>query len=200
MADGLGSRWEHKDIKYKQLITINSVPLIYRTVQQISLYTNDILVIAPEEFEKYLNVQITTLGYRNHEDRPLLDGILRTKPFWKSPTLILLGDVIFSNYAIECLFKTEISSWILGRIKPNTVTGKQASELFSLRFDPKLENIEHNLSVSLNSGSGKLWDYYYRIQPTIISINDYTDDIDSPQAYDEFYEQMNNAACKDDKD
>jgi hypothetical protein len=188
MADGLGSRWNHPEVQYKQLIDINGTPLVIRTINQLA--NHNIILVAPEYFESVIpeNVALTSLGYRDNEKRPLLDGILRTKKWWTDITYILLGDVVYSNAAIECLFNIDFDSWVLGRTKPNKIIGKQAGELFSLVFSPEKEDIEKNLKTALSKPgcTGKLWDYYFSYQPPLLELNDYTDDIDSPEAYEQF--------------
>ena len=153
MSDGLGSRWDNHANRFKQLIDINGVPLICRTIEQVKPFDHNIILIAPEPFNDIIpaGISLTTLGYREHEKRPLLDGILRCKKFWTERTFILLGDVIYSNYAIETIFSVELDSWIMGRCKPNPVTGKKASELFSFVFNPNTENIEYNLKEALKT-------------------------------------------------
>ena len=193
MADGLGSRWDHSEVKYKQLIDVNGTPLICRTLKQLEPHNHNIIVVAPDYFKNILlhTLTITTLGYREGEKRPLLDGILRTKDWWTDITYILLGDVIYSNAAIECLFSVDFPSWILGRTKKNKITGKAAGELFALVFDRTIP-IQDQLKELLSGPActGKLWDYYFGYLPPIIELNDYTDDIDSPQAYEQFYPAM----------
>jgi hypothetical protein len=202
MADGTGSRWDHPEVTFKHLIDVNGTPLIARTVKQIKKYhpKTNIICVAPEEFEAHLpGIPVTTLGYRDTEKRPLLDGILRTKPFWTEETVILLGDVIFSELAIKWLFTVEFSSWILGRTTQNKVIGKKAGELFSWSFNHTKEPIEYNIRECLKDKkcSGKLWDYYWRHRPSLVELNDYTDDIDSPQAYVQFYPRLLKAVRND---
>lgn len=196
MSDGTGSRWNHPDIKFKQLININNTPLTLRTIYQLSRYTTDIILISPDVFRQYIKipdyVTQTTLGYRDNEKRLLLEGILRTAPFWRDRTVILLGDVIYSHACIRALFEIDFPLWILGRTTPNHYTGKQARELFSLIFNLHETDVAYNIKTILNKPgcSGKLWDFYFSVLPPLIEINDWTDDLDSLEAYKEFYEKI----------
>jgi choline kinase len=183
MADGTGSRWNHPEVRYKQLIKLSYTTIIERTIAQVSKYPVNITLIAPEEFDKIIHITVAriSLGYRPTETRTLLDGILKTKQLWTEKTYILLGDVIYSNAAIDQIFTCELDTWILGRIGANKVTGKTASELFSFVFNPEKENIAYNLqSLLQNNIAGKLWNYYQKYKPPIIQTDDYTDDVDSP--------------------
>ena len=201
MCDGLGNRWINKYIPYKHLIPFDGVPLISRTINQLQDQYCDIILVAPEEFKYHIeipeNVLCTSLGYRDEEPRTLLDGILRTKSFWSYDTSVLLGDVVFSHRSINSLFDTYYPEHILGRLGANMVTRKQAGELFALSFtDNKTTFL--NLK-SLKNTSGKLWDYFKVYKPTLLLPNDYTDDFDSPQAYEQFYDFMLEAVRRDDE-
>ena len=201
MADGLGIRWMHTKVQYKQLLDINGIPIIVRTINQIKNYTDNITVFAPEDFTEHLptGTSLTSLGYRKYQPRKLLDGILRAKDFWGDETIILLGDVIFSNKAINYLFSIDLPCWILGRAFSNKITGKRAGELFAISF--KNHDVEENIeSILLDKyNPGKLWSYYHAYKPSLVETTDYTDDIDSPQAYEQFYECLCEAAKVDDE-
>jgi len=188
MCDGLGIRWNNSDIRYKQLIPLDDTTIITRTIYQLEKYDTEILVIAPDDFKPYINNhRITTLGYRDNQERTLIDGIVRTRDFWKYRTNIILGDVIFSNRAIDLLFYYMDYEFIIGRTGRNKVTGKLAAELFALSFAGfHAENVFQRMLKM----SGKLWNYYYKFHPPLFNPEDYTDDIDSPQAYDQFYQRM----------
>jgi hypothetical protein len=205
MADGIGSRWNKYNIEYKQLLDVDGTPLTLRTIQQLNKYTNNIILIAPDKFKHLIKIPEyvlhTSLGYRSNENRVLLDGILKTKNFWADRTTIILGDVWFTDAAIRTFFELDLPCWILGRTGPNRFTGKQAGELFSLNFNVSHAEIEYNLITALSKlgNSGKLWDYYFSYKPALIELNDWTDDIDSPEAYKETYEKLVEQAKNDEK-
>jgi hypothetical protein len=196
MSDGTGSRWQHPIVKYKQLIDIDGSPLTLRTIKQLNIYTTNIILIAPDEFKTLIDIPEyvvqTTLGYRDNEKRLLLDGILRTKDFWGEKTTIVLGDVVFSDAAIHTFFNIDLPSWILGRTRPNKYTEKKAGELFSLTFNIAHTEMLYNLTTALSKlgNTGKLWDYYFSYKPALFELHDWTDDIDSPEAYKQFYPKM----------
>ena len=202
MCDGLGNRWISPDVKYKHLIPFDGIPLVFRTIHQLQQYPCNIILIAPEEFKDYDHypdeVFHTSLGYRETEPRTLLDGILRTKALWTEDTIILLGDVVFSNAAIKMLLESSLPyTWMFGRTDPNPFTGKLASELFAFSFNPYQDNIIGNINSMLGL-SGKLWEYYYTYDLYLLKSRCYTDDFDSPEAYQQFYDKMLEAVRKDD--
>ena len=190
MCDGLGSRWIDQETKYKHLIEFDGIPLILRTICQLRKYPCNIILIAPDDFKRYFKVPSgvvhTSLGYRENEERTLLNGIVRTQPFWGDDTSILLGDVVFSSHAIDLLFSDISPFWIMGRSGKNVVTGKFAGELFTLSFPL---NLHGALLEELKIG-GKLWNYYNTYPISLFSPGDYTDDFDSEQAYEQFYSKM----------
>lgn len=202
MADGLSSRWEEE---CKHLLPVNGIPLIARTVKQIkSCNLDNITLICPDSFRNIPELdKISTMsnGYKPLEDRPLLDGILRTQMLWSDRTIILLGDVCFSNKAIKLLVDSGMDYFLLGRKGRNKVTGKQAGELFALSFmDHNQEDLVDCLQDVLYSGEKKLWGLYKYYPITIYETCDYTDDIDSVQAYTQFWDKLHKAAIEDDED
>ena len=72
-----------------------------------------------------------------------------------------MGDVVFSNAAIDSLFKITLPSWILGRGGENRITGKEAGELFAFTFNPNREDVFSNIK-SKDWNSGKLWEYFHK--------------------------------------
>ena len=67
------------------------------------------------------------------------------------------------------------------------------------RVIPLKEPIEQNLKDALarKDSSGKLWEYLWMFRPPLIELNDYTDDIDSPEAYEQFYSDLLDAVNQD---
>jgi len=205
MADGLGSRWESNQapVEYKQLLLMNGIPLIVRTINQVKSYKPDeITLICPDSFMDIpgIDVPTTTLGYRDYETRPLLDGILRTQHLWSEKTIILLGDVCFSNHALSMVLDILGGYYLLGRKGSNKVTGKQAGELFALTFlEYSQDTLIDSLQDILYSGETKLWGLYKYYPISIYEPCDYTDDCDSPQSYVQHWNKLEQAAIKDDK-
>jgi len=174
--------------------------LICRTIRQIDKM--DTVVVAPEVFREYVGVLVTTIGYRDGQERPLLDGILKTQDFWGDErTVILLGDVVFSNKAIETIFELNYPYFIFGRNGSNQVTGKEAGELFAFSFSSGYyDRVIDKIEGLLKNNKKKLWDLLRsdRAIPLIQILGDYTDDTDSPQSYEQFWSKLENAAITDD--
>jgi len=206
MADGLGSRWfdgRSNPPPYKQLLPINKIPLIERTYNQVKSYDVDnIYLICPGTFAHYLSegLPMQSLGYKEGKARPILDGILKTQLLWSDRTIVLLGDVCFSNSAINLLLTSGMDYFILGRKGENKISGKRAGELFALSFfeDRQSEVVKQLISV-LNSGGKKLWDLYNAFPITLYETCDSTDDTDSPEAYLQFWPAIKSSAMRDDE-
>ena len=135
MAQGKGSRWTRNspvDVP-KQLIPIGDTTIIGRTIKQLGR-EHEIVVVAPSEFVIQVPewCKVVTL------DEPtgaLLRGIYFTGNLWESDrNVILLGDVIFSNTAIDLILNEKLSFAMYGRIGTNLVAGKEASELFKTKM------------------------------------------------------------------
>jgi len=207
MAQGKGSRWGNPELP-KQCIPIGGRPLIDRTLEMIPS-NFDVTLIAPGDTLPYIATD-RKFNYRYFLDPgSLLKGIWLCREglnFQLDNVLILLGDVIFSRRMANYIFS---KNWeeitLFGRIGGNKTTGKDASELFALWLPAhETENFFKELKlvwISLHESGkeGKLWNLSREFGYKIRTLNDdYTDDIDSPQEYEQFYEILNEAAIKDD--
>ena len=207
MAQGKGSRWGNPDLP-KQCIPIGGRPLIDRTM---SMIPDGYLVtlISPDDVLSCISTE-RTFAYDYFVDPgSLLKGIWLCRhhidPAMDN-ALFLLGDVVFSRKMAHYIFsKTWNEITLFGRIGANKKTGKAASELFALwipyhsaeSFFSELKLVWVSLADSGNEG--KLWnlsrEFGYRIRTLK---DDYTDDIDSPQEYEQFYDLLNLSAIEDD--
>ena len=209
MAEGSGDRWKHRErfvspVSHKQLLPINGIPLIERTIIQANAYDlGNVTLICPDCFRDVMatDVAMMSLGYKKGNDRSILDGILKTQLLWDDRTIILLGDVCFSHKSIRFLSEAALDCFLLGRKGANPVTGKSAGELFALSFLEHRQNeIVRSLYIALNSDGKKLWDLLNELPMTIYETCDYSDDTDSPEAYIMFWAKLRDAAIKDDKE
>jgi len=207
MCQGKNSRWAddlrndyHAPCDYKQLVPVNGVPLICRTLEQVRGVSNVVIIGHGNIYRDYHN-QVHTLRDPSGD---LIEGILRTTNHWENETdvLYLLGDVLYSNYAIltilSLLYITSPLT-LYGRLSGNYYTGKTAKEIFALHVNPSDSAYDLLRSVSKDKdGKAKLWDVYSRTG-RIVPIADYTDDIDSPQEYKLFFKELERRAYLDDK-
>ena len=228
LAQGRGSRWKEElgrnltiDLpsEYKQLIPIgDGEVLINRTNRQIwQSYSNnpivgqsvsDVTVIAPSDFVQYMPSWVKFRSF--HEPTGcILEGICRTKKEWEGHRVVfLLGDVVYSNRMIREIFSNTDTVSFFGREGANVFTGKEASEIFAFSFN---EDIITQLNIwnemrflwFTKQIKAKLW--HLRDDMPSISFafrkvfDDYTDDIDSPEEYNLFYEKLKESALADDE-
>jgi len=203
MAQGEGSRWrEHTYVdlpsKFKQLTPLGDETIITRTLRQIKSCP-DVTVIADGYFAAYMPQDVKLVYFRFPGS--LLFGIQQTIKWMDDRNIILLGDVVYSNSLIEKILSSEEGYMIHGRKNGNPVTGKKARELFALvvshHFIPVLDQQINNCLVA--NKNAKLWDLYTRINTPLL-VDDYTDDLDSPEEYLQFWSKLKEAALRDDNE
>jgi len=217
MAQGKGSRWTYDDrtgylppATHKQLVMIGDEPIIVRTLRQLherlGFGKENIIVVADGDyFFQHIQNHAGLMTYREPVGT-ILNGIWMSKDFWLASNRIifLLGDVVFSNEAIDKILSnnSEVATFY-GRKGMNVVTGKSAKEIFALEIPTDLyvkDFIISELYSYWNKGLGtKLWDLYNYVDMDFVKINDYTDDIDSPQEYQQFHETLERLAIEDDE-
>ena len=201
-------RKKQLSISAKHLLPIRNQPLLKRTIDLFAPY-GDITVFAWKEYEKHIDYPCSTI----HPVKSLLDGILQTRGSWGDKTVFLLGDVLFSRQAVSDIVKINELRFF-GRPGPNRVSGKAGKELFGFTMmrEDWDQVIEYCELVIVKQKKLKclsnLWALYRlccgnECHQDIIDlkllevIDDYTDDIDSPQAYNQFWDSMIGAELDD---
>ena len=208
MAQGHGSRWLRdarttieSPCEYKQVLPItDDENLISRTIRQLD-YDPLIKVICAGEFYPYLPEGTEIESFRE-PIQPILHGIWNTKQEWESydRVIIILGDVAFSNLAIIRILINRQELALFGRLGANPITGKEAGEIFALSIYPdKYMEVICRLKDLWQSGKQKIWDYYNEYGADFVEINDYTDDVDSLEAYVQFWPKMKEKILEDDE-
>lgn len=201
MAQGKGSRWGSEDVpaEYKQLILVNEEVLIKRTIRQlIERGLSDITVIANGDFAEHTSGILRSL----HEPTGSINqGLLALYKDWEQDgyTLFILGDVIFSEEAMNIIKDNREDFRLFARPWRNAVTGKEAREIFAVKiYRTQLARFQRLLQTLVNEDAPKLWNMYDKVKymsPFPVEfIDDWTDDIDSPQEYDEFFYIMEQCA------
>ena len=203
MCQGKGILWREESkiseklpSEVKHLMLINGEHLVCRTLRQLK--GNDVTLVGLGDiFRKYCN-HIFTL---REPTGSLIDGIIRTSPRWdENGILFLLGDVVYSYYAISVILSGVYSKspfTLFGRLTGNLYTGKARKEIFAL-YIPSMTDEMCNLFEQIRQkSSAGLWDLY-NVSKTIVPIADYTDDIDSPEEYIKFYSKLQDRVNWDD--
>jgi hypothetical protein len=145
----------------------------------------------------------------------LLQGVLTSMTMWAEKTMILLGDVAFSHAMIDHMLLNNGLNFY-GRAGANRFTGKEAGELFGLVFhtEHRIEIMNHCHWMTARGRPinypPKLWALYRLMagfehdaegqveDKLLVQLDDYTDDLDSPEGYKQFWSKLNGEAAIDD--
>jgi hypothetical protein len=219
-CSGNGSRWDNYMNIPKHLININGEILLHRTVRLIKK-VSDLSEIPVEicivSFEEGLyKVDETTLIKPNidsfHRNAYFGSPFLYVSKDWWSKddvTVILFGDVYFTEEAMNTILKTTSSSYLFfGREKGSSITGGRWGEIFAISFVPefhkKLCNVLDELKKMKDCGILQRflhWEIYrklqsinlfeHRIKGNFIEINDFTEDFDDSDDYNDWIMRWN---------
>ncbi len=193
LAAGDGERWGDYLGVPKQLISINGESLLERMVRLVRRNgIHDIDVVAIDE-----RLRIPGCGfYRPERRRWTVESMLSSRGLWKEDTIVLLGDVYFTDRAIRRVARYDGPLRVFGRYEGSILTGHPYGEVFALRFrDGQGVRIAQHLQSVVDSGGGGLWRLYRsmmgfpldanRIENHVFrSVDDFTDDFDDPCDYD----------------
>ena len=187
LAAGQQSRFP-ENYTPKQLLEICGETLLARQVRQLKQFdviptvitkNNEIKRQAPVSFEP------------RHNDT-VLQTLLSTEPLWSAKTIILLGDVFYSQKLIEDIFADSqpIKFWLTG------------TEIYSFSFisskKEEIKNAINKIDQNRRLFSAKLWHLYRRLNNiplrdhkiltndmTSNEICDYSFDVDSLVQYED---------------
>ena len=128
---------------------------------------------------------------------------LSSRELWNETgrTIVLLGDVWFSENAIKTIFKNPTDDWTaFGRAEGSKFTGHPYGELFAQRFTCDKEHEKNLLFLDdmYRAGTCKRiasgWAHYqlmigkdpniHAVGPRFVEIDDFTDDFDCPEDFD----------------
>lgn len=208
-AQGRAARWQPSKripwippIPYKQLLDINGITLLERTISQLKLNNlRNIVLVTSKGMLQYISINGLTIRSFSTPRESVLETILGTRDLWTERIFVVLGDVLFSNKAIQTITKTKEAAVMFGRSGPNRVSGKEASEIFGMSFiEERAEQIIAQMSMLIRmKPDRKLWSLFKATEFfSFVQIDDYTDDIDDPEAHIKFWPRMLKAALKDD--
>jgi SAM-dependent methyltransferase len=158
-AAGSGKRWSNYLQRRKHLIQIDGETLLDRTVRLLRErgITDIWLSHHPEYQYKLPGVQMfeAPLEASNAVAR------LSTRPIWhpSERTLILLGDVYFTEQALDIMVRDHGLGWThFARLSPSKVTGKPGCEMFGCSFGP--EDHDAYADALHRAGPGSDWPAY----------------------------------------
>jgi len=201
---------------YKQCLPIGGETLIARTIRLLAKHVGErdhVYLVSTNDLRDEAGVGVwLTSGkakvlkqWTLRGGGPLLTGIadcMDQSP-WSSEIVFLLGDVLFSRRALEVAIGAYGGSIrrmrFTARLEPSSVSGKAAPELFSLAVQGDgIDEVRKMIGILTKRGNqmpGKLWNLWdMAMTPPTWPINDYTDDVDSPEEYLAFWPAMRDAA------
>lgn len=202
-AAGGGSRWANHRGHRKHLLEIDGETLINRIVRLLKKNGVDDIYLVHHVDTPYQVNGAVSVPHVNYVSNAL--ARLATQPLWSTTgkTLIILGDVWFTEEAIATMVKP-VEGWNhYARLSPSIATGKPGAEMFGCQFGPE----DHDIYVAglKAAGLGTDWPAYCAMtghdpQTPVEEIRDWgmhidipddgTDDFDFPQDYYRFMKFM----------
>lgn len=205
MAGGSGSRWKNYQGVPKHLIELEGEQLIARTIRQFE--DLEPTVIAPTEYLSY-NLQAPVVP----GSRPTgldIDKIMSSRLLWpaRSRTVILYGDVWFSDEAVGLIKQEPPGVKFYGRFNASKFTGKPWGEIFALSISYRAyaavdAAVEYILTLKRNGGVSRTsaWELYrtlngirpitkHSLNGNFVEIDDWTEDFDFPVDYDRWVQR-----------
>jgi hypothetical protein len=180
--------------RYRHCLPVGDEPLIARTCRLVG----DCDVVAPRDM--LASHALTGLSLPD-PGLGLLNGVVQVMDLARSADeiVILLGDVLYSPRAIAWLVEDDAPVRFVGRFLPNAVSGKVKAEMYGFRASgPALADIYRVMKRVTRSdyhkghGLWALWDNL--VCPPTVDLNDYTDDVDSPEEFAIYWPRMLRAA------
>ena len=136
LCAGESTRWGNYLGVPKQLILINGESLLERMVRLLRAQGYyDIEVISHDE-----RLLLSNCGFfKPSRFRWTVESLLSTHSLWKDKTLVLLGDVFFTEPAIYTIINSGQGIHIYGRPGPSKYTFSQYGEIFAIMRIPIFE-------------------------------------------------------------
>lgn len=197
LCAGEATRWNNYLGIPKQLITIGGEPLLERTIRL--LHSKGLYDINIVSLNEQLKIDTCSI-FKPLKYQWIVETLLSTQSLWNENTIILLGDVFFTQKAINTIVSSRSNIHIYGRYEANRYTSANWGEIFALSFKRSdwhqlIKNTKNIIYQAKLGGNGKLWTLYrslagfplekHQVENKIfISIDDFTDDFDFPSEYD----------------
>lgn len=220
IAAGEQTRWEDYHSTPKHLIDVLGEPLLHRTVRQVRTLApekTDIVVVGLDERYKVDGAELH-IPTKNPEHFDA-DKFLNSRQFWAWPgrTVVLYGDVFFTDEALMQILRCEKREWLLwARPFASRLTGTQWGECFAQSWwwddthlhDAALRRIVDLYQRGIISRCGG-WEHYRAMiglpddlmnrqlfGGKIEIIDDFTEDFDYPYDYERWKERYEAAHDK----
>ncbi len=186
LAAGEGSRWENYRGVQKHKIVIEGEVLIERIVRQFSQYSDDVVVVGRDKSYEVEGARCYIPSY--HPKWKDMAKFWSTRDIWSDQrTVLVFGDVYFTDEAVETVMKDEGEFVFFLRSKGSELTGKPWQEIFAVAFNGSsnemlkeriLEIIE--LCKAFRTGG---WHLHRKLEEEYgntfsVEIDDWTEDFD----------------------
>lgn len=188
MAAGSATRWGNYMGIPKQLVNIDGVPILYRTIDIAKEYGDVVLTVPELGYFGDSGVK-EIVGSNNNELEKFFNGRYEID----GPTVFLWGDAYFTDNAFDIIYNDDSDLMFFGRKDGNGV--KDYGEIFAVRGDSNFIESASDLAY-LQDGIHRFasWELYryingFKLDEHIIGdyftvIDDETDDFDYPEDYD----------------
>ena len=207
LCGGEGSRWGNYMGIPKQLVPIDGKPLLEDTIHKLNEKgLSEILIVGCNKEHiipgvSYVDLNSEEPNFRQHK-------FLSSRKFWSTDgiTLMLFGDVFFSEHAIDVsLSFTENSINFIGRLTGSRVTGCEYQEIFGISFNSIHNNEIESLMLEAENKSNRPagWQLYEAAANksaigalksfsgiVFNHIDDFTEDFDFPDDYEEWKKNL----------
>jgi hypothetical protein len=196
LCAGSGERWNQYLGVPKQMIPFGNETLIERTLRLLSKQDQRRVVCVVRDSEMTLT-RYNTLSLSRSDS--LAETILATRPYWSDRNMFFLGDVFFSERAVERILSCERRLAFFGRPWPSALAQCGHGEMFGFTFGASaISSVQSLIDRSLTNGprnaQPNLWNLYQLagglplgssrfIPRLLVPIDDYTNDIDTPIDY-----------------
>lgn len=209
LAAGDATRWDNYLDVPKHLVSVTYqgevVSLLARTVAQLNARGIEPVIIAKHGRAGYefrgAKTEYVETDFAQHDGA---DKFLSSSHLWskQGKTIVLWGDVFFTEWAIDTILATPVDGWhLFCRPGPSTWSGSPYGENFALAFYPDAhallhEHLERIIEAKF-AGEAKRcggWELYrslvgvglndHEMRENYTEIYDWTEDFDYPEDYD----------------
>lgn len=205
LAQGAQTRMPRRALPKHFLPITATESIIGRTLRQVQ--TRDPgakRYVVCDRSESWLRLDPTVELVTMARARSVSERVYQTIAMWQERTTLLLGDVVFSNWALDVFWQANRLTFV-GRSGPNRVTGRPHGELFGFVITNNADRVAmlDALRSSLWEGApGRLWDllatFTYDDPLVDLGPDDYTDDVDFDEDIDVALPRLQEAAAADD--
>lgn len=175
----------------KPLLKVNGETLLDRTWRLLEEHPCERwLVTHNAELE-----DLRPVTFRPVNRRWIVETLLSTRPLWNEnhSTIVVLGDVYYTDYAVSEMFNDDLKYAAFGR--GCNIHGLRWNSSHNAKIASELaRSVKSAEDHPQNYGAGKLWTFVACCQPEIpvIDFGDETTDFDSPQEHQRFIAKYGN--------